>query len=216
MQEVELGLAKSTVDRLTAELEQFKTDSRRLASAFESLKKQHDSLKEQYELQSALFNSTAGIQSTDTRNHVGNDSLRPAPRQEVDHKTTCDLCASNIRGIRYKCLTCPDYDTCSQCINITDEKHPNHTFVKITEFQMLAHKDPALHQEHGAFCNQCRVEIGGIRYKCMHPSCPDFDLCRNCEAMPMAVHPVNHPMLKIRVPLTSTETLKTVLWSMWK
>ena len=34
----------------------------------------------------------------------------------------------------------------------------------------------------------------------MHPSCKDFDLCVNCEALPIPVHPVAHAMLKIRLP----------------
>lgn len=42
--------------------------------------------------------------------------------------------------------------------------------------------------------------IHGIRYKCMHPACNDFDLCANCEAFPIPVHPTSHAMLKIREP----------------
>jgi len=37
----------------------------------------------------------------------------------------------------------------------------------------------------------------------MHPSCPDYDLCQDCEALPIAVHPRNHPMLKIKTPYTA-------------
>ena len=32
----------------------------------------------------------------------------------------------------------------------------------------------------------------------MHPTCPDFDLCADCEAHPIAIHPVIHPLLKIK------------------
>jgi next-to-BRCA1 protein 1 len=32
----------------------------------------------------------------------------------------------------------------------------------------------------------------------MHPDCPDFDLCEACEAHPIAVHPDNHPLLKMK------------------
>lgn len=47
----------------------------------------------------------------------------------------------------------------------------------------------------------CNTRICGTRYKCMHPSCPDYDLCENCEAAPSSIHPNNHPMLKIKTPL---------------
>jgi len=144
------------------------------------------------------------------KTYVDDDSLRPAPRQEVIHRATCDLCGSGINGVRYKCLTCPDYDTCSQCISITNEQHPNHTFVKVTESQMLAPKDLALRQKHRASCNECGSKIRGIRYKCMHPSCPDYDLCHKCEALPIAVHPANHPMLKMRDPQTVIPTVYRV------
>ena len=32
----------------------------------------------------------------------------------------------------------------------------------------------------------------------MHADCPDFDLCQNCEALPIDVHPAAHPMLKMK------------------
>lgn len=48
-------------------------------------------------------------------------------------------------------------------------------------------------------CDGCNSDIVGIRYKCVHPGCPDFDLCENCEAAPIARHPLHHPLLKLRV-----------------
>ena len=41
----------------------------------------------------------------------------------------------------------------------------------------------------------------------MHPDCPDFDLCSDCEALPIPVHPLNHPVLKLR---TSDTVIPTV------
>lgn len=44
----------------------------------------------------------------------------------------------------------------------------------------------------------------------MHPDCPDYDLCQNCEALPIAVHPANHPMLKMKTPDTVIPTVYRV------
>jgi len=47
-------------------------------------------------------------------------------------------------------------------------------------------------------CDGCgMVPLTGTRYKCF--ICPDFDLCEACEDA--GKHPVDHPMLKIRVPV---------------
>jgi hypothetical protein len=35
----------------------------------------------------------------------------------------------------------------------------------------------------------------------MAPGCPDFDLCMNCEALPIPVHPETHPLWKIKSPV---------------
>ena len=44
----------------------------------------------------------------------------------------------------------------------------------------------------------------------MHPECPDYDLCENCEAFPIAVHPSNHPMLKMKTSDTAIPTVYRV------
>ena len=41
----------------------------------------------------------------------------------------------------------------------------------------------------------------------MHPSCPDFDLCQDCEALPIPVHPPVHPLLKMKTPDTVVPTV---------
>lgn len=44
----------------------------------------------------------------------------------------------------------------------------------------------------------------------MHPSCPDFDLCAGCEALPIPQHPGNHPLLKMRTSETVIPTVYRV------
>jgi next-to-BRCA1 protein 1 len=41
----------------------------------------------------------------------------------------------------------------------------------------------------------------------MHPSCPDFDLCEKCEALPIPVHPESHALLKLKMSNIPIPTL---------
>jgi peptidoglycan hydrolase-like protein with peptidoglycan-binding domain len=52
-------------------------------------------------------------------------------------------------------------------------------------------------------CDGCNVfPIVGPRYNCT--VCPDFDLCAKCEAS--SVHPAEHPLLKLRQPVSTQVT----------
>ncbi|EPQ60265.1 hypothetical protein GLOTRDRAFT_134979 [Gloeophyllum trabeum ATCC 11539] len=128
---------------------------------------------------------------------------RPAaavpPAEPVRHNATCDLCDSRIVGERYKCLDCPDFDACERCFSITPEQHPSHGFVRVKDSKdLILRHDASATEVHTARCDSCTQVIVGVRYKCMHPACPDYDLCSRCEAMPIPVHPSNHPMLKLK------------------
>ncbi|KAI0094476.1 hypothetical protein BDY19DRAFT_1044297 [Irpex rosettiformis] len=122
------------------------------------------------------------------------------PVEPQVHAANCNLCDSRIRGDRYKCLNCPNFDVCAACFSITRDQHPEHGFVKVTEDDSL-HLRGSLRDGivHNAACNECHQPIRGTRYKCMHPLCTDFDLCQNCEALPIPVHHPTHPLLKIKV-----------------
>ncbi|KAL4246320.1 hypothetical protein ABKN59_008948 [Abortiporus biennis] len=125
----------------------------------------------------------------------------PAPTNLYVHHSICNMCDSRIRGDRFKCLNCPDFDTCSSCFAITSDQHPGHGFVRIKDSDDLLMRDALRNAvTHPATCNFCHNVIHGTRYKCMHPSCPDYDLCQNCEAHPIPVHPSSHPFLKLRTP----------------
>ncbi|KAF8808145.1 hypothetical protein BYT27DRAFT_7338708 [Phlegmacium glaucopus] len=145
-----------------------------------------------------------------TRTRAPEASVAPATGESVIHYANCDLCDSRIYGDRYKCLDCPDFDTCVTCFSITNEQHPDHGFVKIQKKEDFIRRRNIAHAMHNATCNSCSKRIFGIRFKCMHPDCPDYDLCESCEAFPIVVHPSNHPMLKMRTPDTVIPTVYRV------
>lgn len=135
----------------------------------------------------------------------GGTTSSRAPHQHSRHPATCDCCSEVIVGVRWKCLNCPDWDACSACAKLIPNVHPDHSFVKLhkpTDYVVNAAWD-AKNDVHHPFivCDGCNLTIRGPRYKCMHPDCPDYDLCVKCEAAPVAVHPESHPMLKTKTPL---------------
>jgi len=59
------------------------------------------------------------------------ESAQNAP---VVHPATCDKCQQTIAGVRYKCLSCPDYDLCSTCEEQNAQEHfhsEEHVFAKL-------------------------------------------------------------------------------------
>jgi len=63
------------------------------------------------------------------------------------HPATCDHCQVMIKGIRYKCLQCPDYDLCEACEQIQENEtfhDPTHTFAKLRRprqrFALVSHR----------------------------------------------------------------------------
>ena len=50
---------------------------------------------------------------------------------DVHEGIKCDGCEMNpIRGLRFKCLDCPDFDLCEECYN--REVHKHHKMKSIT------------------------------------------------------------------------------------
>lgn len=132
------------------------------------------------------------------------------PGRNVAHNAICDNCDKYIYGVRHKCIDCPDWDYCNDCIGQAPDAHPNHRFVPIYESQHCARVPQAavnLYPVHkriacdGPLCVNKNEHITGIRYKCA--ICPDFDLCASCEASPLNTHNITHPLVKFRTPIRS-------------
>ncbi|QRW09121.1 Zinc finger, ZZ type protein [Ceratobasidium sp. AG-Ba] len=133
------------------------------------------------------------------------------PMQPAQHSAACDLCSSRIVGVRYKCVACPDYDVCQRCFSITEEVHPGHSFAMVHKQGDIVVRGSAQSLfRHHARCDVCQKQIMGVRYKCIHPSCPDFDICERCEALPIPIHPKTHAFVKLRSHIGDYDGLKTV------
>lgn len=91
-------------------------------------------------------------------------------------KYGCDSCKEiPIKGLRFKCKTCSDFDLCSKCIQISKHSH--------NDFYILNHSGT----HNSISCRDCDENpISSIRYKCM--VCISFDLCHRCYLNTMHSH----------------------------
>jgi len=126
--------------------------------------------------------------------------------RNVRHSAVCDGCEKFIYGVRHKCLNCPDWDFCSECIKSSKYIHPRHRFVPI--YEPLAEPVPCAVRHYGIYCDGplCKDKenlsyIEGVRYKCA--VCHDTDFCANCEAIPSNRHNRTHPLIKFKTPVRS-------------
>ncbi|KAA8905993.1 hypothetical protein FN846DRAFT_949516 [Sphaerosporella brunnea] len=144
--------------------------------------------------------------------------------RNVRHAALCDSCDNSIYGIRHKCIDCPDWDYCNDCIDSAHELHPGHRFVPILDntiapFNKSVPLSSVIHS--GVYCDGPVCEqygrgnaIRGPRFKCA--ICPDTDFCATCEASPLNRHNSSHPLIKFKTPIrnvhvTTTDNTNTVM-----
>ena len=134
--------------------------------------------------------------------------LRTAPKPqkkvkpEIHYNIICDGCkVTPLRGNRYKCKKCKDFDFCEECYKINKESH-GHDFTLIAHPRCrnrLGHKNTKYCQRgivHSKImCDGCGMfPMKGYRFKCA--VCEDFNLCENCEEKTKHFH----PFVKISTP----------------
>ncbi|RDA89964.1 hypothetical protein CP533_6672, partial [Ophiocordyceps camponoti-saundersi (nom. inval.)] len=149
------------------------------------------------------FASTVeGIQLPD---HI---KIKMSPGRNQMHHAICDGCDKYIAGVRHKCLDCPDWDYCSECIQTAHSVHADHRFVPVYEPLATPQAWPAAQSLHHGICCDgplCSISGGfpsyirGVRYKCA--VCHDLDFCANCEASPANTHNKTHPLIKFKTPV---------------
>ncbi|GMK56642.1 hypothetical protein CspeluHIS016_0304820 [Cutaneotrichosporon spelunceum] len=136
---------------------------------------------------------------------------------DVDYSedAECTICHSAMFRSRYKCVSCPKFDLCRSCYQKVQEIHPAHVFLSLPDkaigrLPLLAPPNGAAEsapvRHPGAFCHNCLQDIVGPRFHCA--VCPSWDLCIQCEGVGATgdgSHTPDHIMMKIPVPLASSE-----------
>ena len=111
----------------------------------------------------------------------------------------CDGCdTAPIKGIRYHCEQCPDYDLCEKCYASEKKTAHGHSFKAIekAEIPQMEIKFPRFNDKNvhfGVRCDGCGHPVIGVRYKC--GVCPNFDFCENCEKKEALKH--GHPLVRL-------------------
>lgn len=129
-------------------------------------------------------------------------SMLPAGRN-ARHNAICDGCDKNISGVRHKCLDCPDWDFCNNCINRAPSVHPRHRFAAIyspiTDVRIARPTHSGIYCDGPLCAGSDQAYIKGVRYKCA--VCHDTDFCASCEALPTNHHNRTHPLIKFKTPV---------------
>ena len=143
-------------------------------------------------------------------NISSDDIILKSTKKEVTNKkaihfrVTCDGCKVHpIKGNRYKCKTCPNYDYCEACYEKLKESH-GHEFRLIEKpksTRRIGHQNTKYCQRgivhRNVRCEECGLDpLVGWRYMCT--ICDDYNLCENCEQGNAVKH--GHPFIKVTYP----------------
>ena len=121
------------------------------------------------------------------------------PGTTIEHAAFCDYCRSPIKGIRYRCSMCPNYDLCGGCID-KDPHGSSHIFLRVNSlasanFPIVANRAGLIHPL--VTCAGCAMSpLVGYRYACH--TCRNINLCEACEAR--GFHDPSHPRVKYAQP----------------
>ncbi|KAF9519501.1 hypothetical protein BS47DRAFT_1379288 [Hydnum rufescens UP504] len=138
---------------------------------------------------------------------------------ELDDGCNCSICNKRINRDRFKCASCEQFNLCRACYSQVHEIHPAHAFLAIPDrtakplaLDSFNDDDQEKSMKHpGVTCSHCLQDIVGARFHCA--LCDNVDICSNCESAglpgnltsPDGGHDSSHIMIKIPVPLETTE-----------
>eukprot|EP01113_Clastostelium_recurvatum_P015543 TRINITY_DN1868_c0_g1_i6.p1 TRINITY_DN1868_c0_g1~~TRINITY_DN1868_c0_g1_i6.p1 ORF type:complete len:639 (-),score=217.07 TRINITY_DN1868_c0_g1_i6:232-2127(-) len=77
--------------------------------------------------------TTSSTTNTSTTTSSSNEAAPAAvDRPPTVHNALCDMCKTQIIGVRNKCTVCPDYDLCTSCRNL-NQHDGSHEFKEFSE-----------------------------------------------------------------------------------
>lgn len=116
-------------------------------------------------------------------------------KKEIHYFFGCDGCEMfPIKGIRYHCKNCDNFDLCEKCFLSKKNLH-KHEFEVILKSKF---EKPDLPVHKDIVCDGCGMNpIKGCRYKCAE--CENFDYCEKCEEEFCGKKHL-HPFIKINIP----------------
>ncbi|KII93414.1 hypothetical protein PLICRDRAFT_49466 [Plicaturopsis crispa FD-325 SS-3] len=75
-----------------------------------------------------------------TRSFAGRNGHAMETADTDMHRAVCNMCRSEIQGDRYKCLSCPGFNTCSSCFY--PRIHGAHSFVRVRHTEDIIRAPP--------------------------------------------------------------------------
>ncbi|POG73429.1 hypothetical protein GLOIN_2v1476932 [Rhizophagus irregularis DAOM 181602=DAOM 197198] len=106
--------------------------------------------------------------------------IRSAPSEPYLHYgVKCDCCNYTIRGIRWRCTSCDDYDLCQDCKPKSEiHCHPDdHAFQPEPHSSTSSRAPRTICCASCIVCDNCNKTIHGMRWKCTF--CQNYDLCQD-------------------------------------
>jgi hypothetical protein len=108
---------------------------------------------------------------------------------QAEHQgVQCNVCGvAPVKGTRFKCLECSNYDLCARCQGKGDAAHDtSHTMLYIPKADHVVNE--------GVWCDGCGSgPIKGLRFKCSN--CRNYDLCETCSWNFPADHKKSHVLM---------------------
>ncbi|GBB99753.1 hypothetical protein RclHR1_03620002 [Rhizophagus clarus] len=116
--------------------------------------------------------------------------IRGALESALHYSIRCDCCNYTIRGERWKCTSCADYDLCQICKPKSHiHNHPAGHRFQLIPHSKTSHRAPQF-LKHYVICDSCNKSICGMRWKCTF--CEKYNLCQDCKFKSSNIHDNNH------------------------